>query len=142
MELTQDEYALFTGDNTTYNSEDWSLIVEEASERLASFLCLEALPDELPTPLKNLLSNFIFAVRQHQGAGVDEVESKNVRNFTIKFRNNSAANVFAQLARNYADIIDKYSQCGSGIDVEKSKHYCCGDSTIIISGRRGWYDRF
>ena len=138
MELTQDEYKLFTGDNAAFEDDDWSVIVAEASERLASFLCLEALPDELPVTLKDLLANFIFAVRRYQGAGAQEVESKRVRNFTINFKTNSAANAFAQIANNYRDIIDMFSECGVGIDAERSKHDCCEHSTIVIS-RRGYY---
>lgn len=138
MELTQDEYKLFTGDNAAFEDEDWSVIVAEASERLASFLCREALPDELPVTLKDLLANFIFAVRRYQGAGAQEVESKRVRNFTINFKTNSAANAFAQIANNYRDIIDMFSECGVGIDAERSKHGCCEHSTIVIS-RRGYY---
>lgn len=125
MELTQDEYKLFTGDNATFVDSDWSVIVASASERLASLLCLESLPEPLPETLKELLANFIFAVLKFKGGGAEEVESKHVRNFTINFRNNNAANAFAQIAKNYADIIAKYSQCGTGIDCERSKSCCC-----------------
>lgn len=137
MELTLDDYKLFTGDETTFSDDDWSIIVDEASERLASFLCRDALPNPLPTTLKDLLANFIFAVRRYQGAGEEEVESKHVRNFTIKFKSNRAANAFAQVANNYADIIEMFSECGLGLDVEKSKNYCCGRFY-----REDYYDRF
>lgn len=47
MELTLDDYKLFTGDETTFSDDDWSIIVDEASERLASFLCRGALPNQI-----------------------------------------------------------------------------------------------
>lgn len=127
--LTQDEYTLWTGEPVNYDSEDWETITAVASGRLASFLCLDNLPadaeGELPDDLKELLSSFIWAVRDTSGRN-EKVESKSIRNFTIKFASNSAANAFADIASDFGDIIEKYSNCGTGVDAERSTRYCCG----------------
>lgn len=124
--LTQDDYSLWTGETVTFEDEDWCRTVKVASSRLASFLCLETLPAPLPDDLKDLLSNYISAVRTRQG-GDAQVESKSVRNFTIRFRTDDGANAFAQVAKNYGDILAKYSACGFGVDVERNvRHCCCG----------------
>lgn len=124
--LTQEQYTLYTGLTTNYSSSDWESIVSVAEVRLASFLCLDELPYEgegsekvLPADLALLLANFIAAVLRFQGNG-DTVESKRVRNFTINFKSSSAANAFSQIASQYADIIEAYSECGIGIKVERS----------------------
>lgn len=129
--LTQEQYTLYTGLKTNYSESDWDAIVSVAEVRLASFLCLEALPssDEsgvivLPADFALLLANFIAAVLRFQGNG-DTVESKSVRNFTINFKTSSAADAFSQIAAQYSDIIDKYSQCEIGVRVERSVHRCC-----------------
>ena len=122
--MTQDDYKLWTGATVTFADEDWARIVAVAEKRLASFLCLEALPDPLPDDLEELLANFINAVFKYQG-DYDAVESKSVRNFTIHFRSDSAVNAFAQIAKNYGDTIDEYSECGTTIKVEHSTRSCC-----------------
>lgn len=129
--LTQEQYTLYTGLTVNYNEADWLAIVSIAEVRLASFLCLEELPtsDEsgvpvLPTDLAMLLANFIAAVIRFQGNG-DTIESKSVRNFTINFKTSSAADAFSQIATQYSDIIDKYSQCDIGVRVERSALRCC-----------------
>ena len=124
--MTQEDYKLFTGQTVSYSKPDWERLVAVASKRLASFLCLDALPAPLPDDLAMLLANWIAAVLRWQGNADAQIESKSVRNFTIHFSSNSAANAFAQLAANYSDIIDAYSECGSSIHVENSKGYCCG----------------
>lgn len=130
--LTQEQYTLYTGLTTNYTSSDWEAIVSVAEVRLASFLCLEELPSEgegdeliLPADFALLLANFIAAVLRFRGNG-DSVESKRVRNFTINFKSSSAADAFSQIAAQYSDIIEKYSQCGMGIVVERQKRCCCG----------------
>ena len=125
--LTVEQYALFTGLPVTYDDEDWEAIVAVASMRLASFLCLDELPelDDSNQDLAMLLANFIAAVIKFQGDG-DAVESKSVRNFTINFKTSRAADAFSQIASQYDDIIDKYSECGLGVKVERSRRYCCG----------------
>lgn len=128
--MTQEDYKLWTGeDASAYTTDQWSRIVASASARLASFLCLESLPaDEdgtLPNDLQQLLTNYIAAVKEHQGVS-SAVESKHVRNFTINFAKTTAANAFAQIAAQYGDIIEKYSECDLGISVEKNARYHCG----------------
>ena len=130
--LTQEQYTLYTGQAISYTDSDWQSIVTVAEMRLASFLCLESLPttDEsgvavLPNDLALLLANFISAVLRFQGNG-DTIESKRVRNFTINFKSSSAADAFSQIASQYSDIIGKYSQCDSGVIVERSRRCCCG----------------
>lgn len=130
--LTQEQYTLYTGLNVSYSSSDWETIVSVAEVRLASFLCLEELPYEgegdervLPADLALLLANFIAAVLHFQGNG-DSVSSKRVRNFTINFKSSSAADAFSQIAAQYSDIIEKYSQCGLGVVVERQRGCCCG----------------
>lgn len=124
--LTLEQYTLFTGITTTLDDEMWESIVTVAEMRLASFLCLEALPelDDENQDLAMLLANFIAAVMKFQGDG-DAIESKSVRNFTIKFKTSSAANAFSQIATQYSDIIDKYSACDLGVVVERSRRDCC-----------------
>lgn len=124
--LTQEQFTLFTGQTVNYSASDWSTIVAVAELRLASFLCLDEFPelDETNIDLAELEANFIAGVLKYQG-GNGAVESKSVRNFTIKFKSSSAANAFSLIAGQYGDIIDKYSECGVGIKVERSKGCCC-----------------
>lgn len=125
--LTQVQYKLFTGESVSYSSQDWKTLVDIASQRLASLLCLEALPDledEKNKPLLLLLANFICASLKFQGSP-DTIESKSVRNFTINF-NKSATNAFEQIYSQYSDIITKYSNCGTDIKVERNARHCCG----------------
>lgn len=128
--MTQEDYKLWTGeDASTYTTDQWSRIVANASARLASFLCLDELPTDdgvLLDDLQELLANFIAAVIEHQGT-TGAVESKHVRNFTINFRETTAANAFAEIAAQYGDIIEKWSECDLGISVEKSANHHCGD---------------
>lgn len=128
--LTQDEYKLWTGETVNYSDSDWQKIVAMASMRLASFLCLEALPTDedgnLPSDLENLLANFISLNKDSQGAAA-KVTSKRVRNFSINYSNEGEnEGIFARLAKNYGDIIAKYSACTSGLCVEKTARGCCG----------------
>lgn len=125
--LTLEQYTLYTGITPAYEDEDWNSIVLVAEMRLASFLCLEELPelDDNNQDLAMLLANFIAAVIKFQGDG-DAIESKSVRNFTINFKTGRAANAFSQIASQYGDIIAKYSECDLGVRVERSKRHCCG----------------
>ena len=125
--MTQDTYKLFAGQTVTYSAEDWAVIVATAELRLASFLCLDEFPelDEDNYDLAELLANFIAGVLKYQG-GNGAVESKSVRNFTIKFKSSSAANAFSLIAEQYRDIIEKYSECGLGFIVEKRGRCNCG----------------
>lgn len=129
--LTQEQYTLYTGLASNYSDSDWKAIVTVAEMRLASFLCLEKLPgaDEsgevvLPDDLALLLANFIASVLRFRGNG-DAIESKSVRNFTINFKTSSATDAFSQIATQYGDIIDKYSECGMGVKVERSGCHEC-----------------
>jgi len=124
MELA--DYNLYTGQNLNcYSDEQWTTVVNIAESRLASLLCLETFPvlDETNQDLALLLANFISATLKFQGSP-DIINSKSVRNFTINF-NNSATNAFEQIYHQYRDIIEKYSNCGTGIKVEHSR-MCCG----------------
>lgn len=123
--LTQDEYKLWTGETVNFDEADWETLVTVASIRLASFLCLESLPNPLPSPLAQLLANFMAEVFKFQGTN-SPIEEKRVRNFTIRFSNSSAADAFSQVAQYYGDIIEMYSECGAGFKVEKSSRGCCG----------------
>ena len=124
--MTQDEYKLFTGSQVNYSTADWTRLVAVASARLASFLCLpDGLPATLPDDLKMLLANFLAGMIKHQG-GAEAIESKHVRNFTINFKTTASANAFAEIAGQYGDIIEQYSNCEMGFKVEHSKGYCCG----------------
>lgn len=128
--MTQDDYKLWTGeDASSYTTTQWTKIVTVASNRLASFLCLpDGLPTDqqgnLPADLEQLLANFIAQVIARQGS-TGAVESKHVRNFTINFRESTAANAFASIADQYGDIIEQYSNCKLAFAVEHSKHYFC-----------------
>lgn len=133
MTFSQTTYNLWTGlDASGYTQDQWSKIVAVAEIRLASFLCLpnglptdpDSASGELPKDLQELFANFIAEMLAHQGTSGD-VESKHIRNFTINFKT-TAANAFAKIAQQYADIIEFYSNCGSGFDVERKAIYCCG----------------
>lgn len=124
--ITKNDYTLLTGQSVSYSNTDWQVLVDIASARLASFLCLDEFPEltEDNEDLKLLLANFICASIRFSGSP-DEISSKSVRNFTISFKS-SAANAFQQIYSQYEDIIEKYSQCDLGIKVENSRRYCCG----------------
>ena len=124
MLLSQDDYTRWTGEAVTFEDEDWCRIVKVAGGRLASFLCLDTLPNPLPDDLADLLANYISEVRKRQG-GDARVESKSVRNFTIRFRSDDGANAFAQVTKNYGDIVARYSNCGSSVDIEHTMRHCC-----------------
>lgn len=124
--MTQDQYALLTGQTVNCSDEDWDILLGIAEMRLASFLCLDELPElnDDNKDLALLLANFLCATLKFQGAQ-DSIESKSVRNFTINFKS-SATNAFEQIYSQYEDIIDKYSQCEGEIKVERNARHCCG----------------
>lgn len=122
--MTQDDFKFLTGMTTSYTDEQWNQILQSASIRLASFLCLDELPTPLPADLEELLANFIAGVITHQGAGA-EIESKQVRNFTVNFRESTAANAFALIARQYGDTIERWSECELGVHVSDKPRRCC-----------------
>ena len=122
--MTQEDYQLWTGEALMLEDGEWCSLVKVASGRLASFLCLDSLPTPLPDDLCQTLADFICAVRARRGSGA-QVESKSVRNFTIRFRSQEAVNAFDQIAKEYPDIIGKYSQCGSSVEVERTVRSCC-----------------
>lgn len=124
MEMTQDDFKFLTGMTTNYTATQWAKILQAASIRLASFLCLDELPTPLPADLEELLANFIAGVITHQGAD-QEVESKHVRNFTVNFRRSTAANAFAQIAQQYGDTIERWTECGLGVNVSDKPWRCC-----------------
>ena len=125
--LTQEQYKLFTGQTVSFDSTDWATLVKVAQLRLASFLCLDTFPtlDESNLDLAELLANFMAGVFKFQG-GNGTIDSKSVRNFTIHFKTSSASDAFSQIASQYGDIIDKYSECGIGVKVERQKRCCYG----------------
>lgn len=129
--LTQADYKLYTGQSISLEEEDWKTLVSVASMRLASFLCLSQFPEltDNNKDLAMLLSNFIAAVLKFQGDG-DTIQSKNVRNFTISFKSNSAINAFSQINTQYPDIIGKYSECDLGVAVERLRRCGYGIGTI------------
>lgn len=124
MEMTQDDFKFLTGMTTNYTATQWATIVAAAATRLASFLCLDALPETMPADLEEAFANFIAAVITNHGAN-GEVESKHVRNFTVNFRASTAANAFARIAQQYGDVIERYSDCSLGVDVCERAPRCC-----------------
>ena len=125
--MTQEQYTLLTGHCINCSDSDWATFVSIAEVRLASLLCLEELPDledEANQDFVLLLANFLCTTLKFIGAP-DTIESKSVRNFTINFKS-SATNAFEQIYSQYEDIIEKYSQCGSHIKVERNSRHCCG----------------
>lgn len=137
--MTQEDYKLWTGsDASKYTPAEWTKLETVARQRLASFLCLSELPTneqgKLPADLEQLLANFMAGVFAHQGTS-QSVESKHVRNFTINFKTEIAANAFAQIAGQYSDIIEGYSNCKSGVIVERSADYHCGHGCSACGGR-------
>lgn len=116
--MTQDDYKLWTGDDTTFADSDWTKIVAVASSRLCSFLCLDALTDPIPDALMAVLANFICAMVRFRGNNEPAMASKSIRNFSVSFQSDTATTVFAQVAQNYRDLIDTYSNCDSSIVVE------------------------
>ena len=126
VNLTQQEFSTLTGQTGNYSPSDWELLEGIAEIRLASLLCLNIFPDldSTNTDLAMLLANFISATLKYMGAD-DTIDSKSVRNFTIKFKS-SATNAFEQIYSQYSDIIEKYSQCDTIVKVERSSCHCCG----------------
>lgn len=124
--ISKQDYTTLTGQVVTYSDNDWDMILNIASIRLASFLCLEEFPEltEDNEDLKLLFANFVNASIKFMG-NPDTISTKSVRNFTISFKSN-AANAFQQIYSQYEDIIEKYTQCDLGVKVEDSKRYCCG----------------
>lgn len=123
--MTQDDYKLWTGqDASSYTPAEWTRLVQVASKRLARFLCLDALPDQMPDDLEELLANFIAAVLSRRG-GSQGVTSKSVRNFRVEFSKSNAANAFAAIYSEFQDTIEDFSACGSAIKVESSARHCC-----------------
>lgn len=123
--MTLDDYKLWTGETMQVTDEQFEAIVEVASGRLGSFLCLGSLPEPLPKGLEMVLADFIYSVQAHRGPDA-VITNKRVRNFTISFASNAAANAFAQIARQYGDILEKYSDCGSTISAEGNRRCCYG----------------
>lgn len=123
--MTQDEFKLYTNQTVNYTDDDWAILVNIAESRLASFLCLSEFPelDENNKDLAMLLANFLAASIKFAGNS-DQISSKSVRNFTISFKSN-ATNAFEQIYSQFEDIIEKYSDCGIEIKVEKNAP-CCG----------------
>lgn len=126
VNLTQQEFSTLTGQTVSYSPSDWELLEGIAEIRLASLLCLDMFPelDSTNTDLAMLLANFISATLKYMGAD-DTIDSKSVRNFTIKFKS-SATNAFEQIYSQYSDIIEKYSECDTIVKVERSSCHCCG----------------
>lgn len=127
--LTQDEYKLYTNQTVSYATADWEKLVDLAAARLAYFLCLEKLPTneegELAEDLKLLLANFLYAMLTERGSN-QQIASKSVRNFSISYVDNGAAqNAFAKISNTYGDIVAKYSECEGGLCVEKTVRRCC-----------------
>ena len=117
--LTQEEFRLFANQSTQFSDEDWTMLESVAEMRLASFLCLEELPNPMLDDFKMLLASFMSVVLETRGKGEGKVSSKSVRNFTISFRDSGATTAFGRLAENYGDLIAKYSNCGTGLTVER-----------------------
>lgn len=125
--MTQDDFKVLTGEAVNYSDADWSLITAVASERLASFLCLETLPEfsDANRDLEQLFATFLLGCLK-LGTG-ENVTSKTVRNFSIGISQN-ASDAFRLIYNQNRDTIEKYSGCTLGVKVERSRcHYCNGD---------------
>ena len=126
--MTQDDYKLWTGeDASSYTTAQWTKLVTVAALRLASFLCLSELPKDdkgnYYDDIQCLLANFMAAVFAHEGTPAS-IESKHVRNFTINFKSETAANAYAQIAQQYSDIIEHYSNCDTVVVERRTHHFC------------------
>lgn len=122
--MTQDDYKLWTGSTASYTTAEWQKIQSAATARLARFLCLDSLPETLPDDLAEMTAYFISAVLNRR-TDSGEVERKSVRNFTVEFRQSTAADAFAAIYTQFEDVIEAYSQCGPHITVEHTKRHCC-----------------
>lgn len=122
--MTQDDYKLWTGSTASYTDAEWQKIQTAATKRLARFLCLETLPEPLPDDLAEMTAYFISAVLANRSAS-GEVQRKSVRNFTVEFRQPTAADAFAAIYQQFRDVIEAYGNCGSTINVERSTRHCC-----------------
>lgn len=122
--MTQDDYKLWTGSTASYTDAEWQKIQTAATKRLARFLCLETLPEPLPDDLAEMTAYFISAVITNRSAS-GEVQRKSVRNFTVEFSKPTAADAFAAIYQQFADVIEAYSDCGDTIHVERTKRHCC-----------------
>lgn len=122
--MTQDDYKLWTGSTTSYTPAEWTKITTAASARLARFLCLDQLPNPMPTEFEELYANFIAAVLARSGS-TGNVERKTVRNFTVEFREPTAADAFAAIYQQFGDVIEAYSDCGRTINVPSTRRHCC-----------------
>lgn len=124
--MTQDDYKLWTGSTASYTTEEWQKIQSAAMARLARFLCLDIWPETLPDDLAEMIAFFISAVINHR-TDSGEVERKSVRNFSVEFRQSTAADAFAAIYSQFEDVIEAYSQCGQTITVERTKRHCCDE---------------
>lgn len=125
--MTQDDYNLWTGSTASYTDAEWQKIQEAASSRLARFLCMQTLPNPMPADFAEMYANFIHAtLSRHGEAG--EVQRKSVRNFTVEFRQPTAADAFAAIYQNFGDTIEAYTECGATIRVESTTRHCCDGS--------------
>lgn len=122
--MTQDDYKLWTGSTASYTDAEWQKIQTAATKRLARFLCLETLPETLPDDLAEMTAYFISAVIANRSAS-GEVQRKSVRNFTVEFSKPTAADAFAAIYQQFADVIETYGDCGDTIHVERTMRHCC-----------------
>lgn len=122
--MTQDDYKLWTGSTASYTEAEWQKIQTAATKRLARFLCLETLPETLPDDLAEMTAYFISAVIANRSVS-GEVQRKSVRNFTVEFSKPTAADAFAAIYQQFADVIEAYSDCGDTIHVERTMRHCC-----------------
>ena len=130
--LTQADYRLWTGCESELDGQDWERVAALAAARLAGFLCLEALPEPLPDDLGMVLANFIAVAMSQDGEG-SQVMSKKVRNFSINF-STATRNAWTTMQERYGDILDKYSQCGTGVNVETSAAFCMSQACTAGAG--------
>lgn len=122
--MTQDDYKLWTGSTASYTDEEWQKIQTAATKRLARFLCLETLPDPMPEDLAEMTAYFISAVLGNRQAS-GEVQRKSVRNFSVEFSKSTAADAFAAIYQQFADVIEDYGDCGKTISVPRTRRHCC-----------------
>ena len=122
--MTQDDYKLWTGSTASFTDEEWQKIQTAATKRLARFLCLETLPEPMPEDLAEMTAYFISAVLTNRQAS-GEVQRKSVRNFTVEFSKPTAADAFAAIYQQFADVIEAYGDCGDTIHVERTVRRCC-----------------
>lgn len=138
--MTLENYNFWTNNKykLNFSQDEFDKIVNVAKTRLASFLCLSDLGNDLADDLEMVLAQFIALIMIDNSDNGEHIESKRVRNFSITFTNNTA-NIFAKLAKNYGDILNRYSECGFSFKVEKTSSVFDENGCYLKDKNVGFY---